>query len=232
MDIPLSNSDRGFSSKKNQTRPNMIKSTVSKVMWQPVRKGKRNTKPKSKTDVKYSNTNMQHFKSGRNRPIEIGITPEQWTVARQRAEELGVLRNSITSGQSNVYGMVGEEVIKDYLGCTYSTDIHNYDLVSPAGVKIEVKTKKTAMQVPPKSHFECSVCNYNAKQRCDVYLFVRVSTKCNKAWLCGYRTKPEFMNESRYFKKGDTDSSNNYKVHASCWNMNISELKSINELKI
>ena len=42
--------------------------------------------------------------------------------------------------------------------------------------------------------------------------------------------KQEFMKEARFFKKGDTDASNGYKVHASCYNMNISELKPIDNL--
>lgn len=178
-----------------------------------------------------SNATMEHFVSGDNQPIEIVYTDEQMERAKQRAKELGELNNSITRGRSNVWGMLGEEIIRDYLNCTDSDDIYNYDLVSPEGLKLEIKTKKTTMTTPPKPHFECSVCKYNTRQKCDMYVFLRTSTRVKKAWICGYKTKVDFMEKSRYFKQGDTDPSNGYRVHASCWNMNISELDCIDKLK-
>ena len=86
------------------------------------------------------------------------------------------------------------------------------------------------MKKRPQGHFECSVCHHNTRQKCDAYVFVRVSTEIPKAWICGYKPKKDFMREARYFKKGDTDPSNGYKVHASCYNLNISELDPIIEL--
>lgn len=177
-----------------------------------------------------SNQKMKHFKSGNNVAVEVIVTTEQYDRAEKRAEELGVLRNSITKGRSNGWGMLGEEIIRDLLNCTDSDDIYNYDLKTPNGMRLEIKTKKTSMVTSPKPHFECSVCNHNPRQRCDAYVFLRVSTKINKAWICGFKTKEDFMKEARFFKKGDTDASNGYKVHASCYNMNISELEPISKL--
>lgn len=180
--------------------------------------------------MKVSNPCMQHFVKSTNRALEVLVTPNQYDRAEKRAKELGILKNSITRGQSNGWGMLGEEVIRDLLQCTDSDDIYNYDLKTPSGMKLEIKTKKTSMKKRPQGHFECSVCNHNSRQKCDAYVFVRVSTEIPKAWICGYKTKEKFMKEARYFKKGDTDPSNGYKVHASCYNMNISELNPINEL--
>lgn len=177
-----------------------------------------------------SNKKMTHFIKGNNKPIEIRVTNDQYDRAEKRAKALGVLRNSITHGKSNGWGMLGEEVVRDYLMCTDSDDMYNYDLLTPNGFKLEIKTKKTSMKNAPKGYFECSVCNHNAKQKCDMYVFVRVSTKTNKAWICGYKPKEDFMREARFFRKGDTDPSNGYKVHASCYNMNISELENINKI--
>jgi len=178
-----------------------------------------------------SNRKMKHFTQGRNRAIEVMVTTDQYNRAEKRAEELGVLRNSITKGKSNGWGMLGEEIIRDLLKCTDSDDIYNYDLKTPGGMRLEIKTKKTSMTFAPKPYFECSVCNHNPRQRCDAYVFLRVSTKVNKAWICGFKTKENFMKEARFFKKGDTDESNGYKVHASCYNMNISELESIDKIR-
>jgi len=173
---------------------------------------------------------MKHFVKFNNRPIEVHVTPDQYDRAEKRGNELGVLKNSITKGKSNGWGMLGEEIIRDLLNCTDSDDIYNFDLKTPNGMRLEIKTKKTSMTVAPKPHFECSVCNHNPRQKCDAYVFVRVSTHSPKAWICGYKTKDDFSREARFFKKGDTDASNGYKVHASCWNMNISELEPVSEL--
>jgi len=178
-----------------------------------------------------SNEKMKQLKQGDNQANEVWVTTEQYERAEKRAEELGVLRNSITKGKSNGWGMLGEEIIRDMLNCVDSDDIYNYDLKTPDGTRLEIKTKKTSMTKAPKPYFECSVCNHNPRQRCDVYVFLRVSTKINKAWICGFKSKSDFMEQSRFFKKGDTDASNGYKVHASCYNMNISELEPITNLK-
>lgn len=177
-----------------------------------------------------SNSKMKHFTKGTNNAVEIMVTMDQYSRAEDRAEELGILRNSITKGKSNGWGMLGEEIIRDLLDCKDSDDIYNYDLKTPGGMRLEIKTKKTSMTTAPKPYFECSVCNHNPRQKCDAYVFLRVSTRVNKAWICGFKTKEKFMEQARFFKKGDTDESNGYKVHASCYNMNISELDPISQL--
>ena len=67
-----------------------------------------------------------------------------------------------------------------------------------------------------------------------MYVFVRVSTarNRNKAWICGCVPKDYFMENARKFNKGDTDPSNNYKVHASCHNMNIGELFPLKKFEV
>lgn len=180
--------------------------------------------------MKMSNPMMKHFVRTSNRALEVLVTPDQYDRAEKRANELGILNNSITNGKSNGWGMLGEEIVRDLFHCTDSDDIYNYDLKTPNGMKLEIKTKKTSMKKRPQGHFECSVCHHNTRQKCDAYVFVRVSTEIPKAWICGYKPKKDFMREARYFKKGDTDPSNGYKVHASCYNLNISELDPILEL--
>ena len=90
-----------------------------------------------------SNTKMKHFVRNNNNAIEITVTTDQYDRAEKRGEELGVLRNSITKGKSNGWGMLGEEIIRDLLNCTDSDDIYNYDLKTPGGMRLEIKTKKT-----------------------------------------------------------------------------------------
>jgi hypothetical protein len=89
-----------------------------------------------------SNSKMKHFTKGTNNAVEIMVTMDQYSRAEDRAEELGILRNSITKGKSNGWGMLGEEIIRDLLDCKDSDDIYNYDLKTPGGMRLEIKTKK------------------------------------------------------------------------------------------
>ena len=58
-----------------------------------------------------SNAKMKHFVRNNNNAIEITVTTDQYDRAEKRGDELGVLRNSITKGKSNGWGMLGEEII-------------------------------------------------------------------------------------------------------------------------
>ena len=54
-----------------------------------------------------SNQQMTHFIKSGNEPIELYVTDDQYYMAEKRANELGVLKNSITKGKSNGWGMLG-----------------------------------------------------------------------------------------------------------------------------
>ena len=215
---------------KESSRMSQVKKTKDGT-WQVI-------KPKHQNNKNTRNYYYQNFKSGAsnslmdtyaptfknpNLPVEVTYTREEYAEACARGLQLGHLKNSITKGKSNVWGMLGEAVVAKYTGATLA-DTYQYDLITPKGEKLEVKTKKTTLTTAPKPHFECSVCQHNSRQQCDYYVFVRVSTNSNKAWICGQIEKDKLKQTARFFKKGDYDPSNNYKVHASCWNLNIAEL--------
>ena len=79
--------------------------------------------------------------------------------ATRSANRMGRIRNSITGGEGNVYGFLGEQIAQVVLGGeivnkgkNYNVD---YDLVLEDGVTVEVKTKTTKFE--PKEYYECSV---------------------------------------------------------------------------
>ena len=154
--------------------------------------------------------------------LEVTITPEMKASATKKAEELPSLRNSITSGQGNLVGFLGEEVAKHVLGGTLS-NTYDYDLVLISGKTVDVKTKKTG--VAPKPHYECSVAEYNTKQRCDYYAFVRVDEQSNRAWFLGVYGKEDYYRDAKLLKKGEVDTSNNFVVKANCYNLPIHKLQ-------
>jgi len=165
-----------------------------------------------------------------NRPIGVRFSAAQLERARARAESMGRLNRSFTKGRSNIYGMLGEEIVANFVAGTIA-DTYDYDIIDPAGLKIDVKTKKTTSCEAPAAHFTATVWGGNTKQRCDAYVFVRICTDLDKrlAWICGWMPKDEFYGTAVEYKRGQVDKENGYKVHADCWNVRIDRLHRLEE---
>ena len=152
---------------------------------------------------------------------EIEITLDMIDKARVKAEDMGRLNNSILQGRGSVAGFIGEQIALHCLGGTWE-NTYEYDIILPDGSKVDVKTKQTS--VTPLPEYDCSVANFNTKQECDMYAFVRVKGDLTVGWYLGSVTKEEYFKKARFMKKGDIDPSNNYKVRADCYNLTIKEL--------
>ena len=74
--------------------------------------------------------------------IEIEITDPMLLRARKKAKELGRLSRSITRGQGNLAGFVGEEIALKVLGGRFDNIEKNidYDIIIPSGKTVDVKT--------------------------------------------------------------------------------------------
>jgi hypothetical protein len=157
--------------------------------------------------------------------IKIEITEDQ----KRRAEGLynfGELKGSITKGKSNIYGAIGEVLVWDFNTkkgnrVKYSGTA-DYDLVIN-GKTVDVKSKRTTVQ--PKSCFNCSIANWNTRQKCDYYYFVRVMEDLSCGYLLGYIRKSDFFDQATFNRKGDPDG--NFFFTADCYNIPISKLNSI-----
>ena len=152
--------------------------------------------------------------------IEVLITDKMRKVAHKKSKEMGVLHNSITRGQGNVFGFLGEEITRKILGGE-ENNTHDYDLIIDDKT-IDVKTKRTS--VTPKPNYDCSVADVTRKQNCDYFAFVRVLNDQSKGWFLGLKDREAYFKESVYLKKGEHDPSNNYFVKANCYNLPISSL--------
>ena len=162
--------------------------------------------------------------------IEIEITPQMKQRAWAKARKMGKLKNSITQGEGNIAGFLGEEVanalIKGEVSNTY-----DYDIIYKT-IKYDVKTKRCTS--PPKNYYECSVAAYNTKQKCDRYAFVRiewVNGKWGRAWVLGWLWHDEYFKKANKLKQGKVDSSNKFTVKADCYNVSISDLRQFRRRK-
>jgi hypothetical protein len=127
----------------------------------------------------------------------------------EKAEKLysfECLNNSVMGGKSNIYGAIGEVALEKYLKSKNRVvdfeSTFDYDMIV-SGKKIDVKTKRTT--VVPKDDYLCSVAAFNTKQRCDYYVFARVSEKKDVAYILGYMSKEDFYSMSIFYKRGDID---------------------------
>ena len=154
--------------------------------------------------------------------IEVVVTADMLVEARDKAAEMGKLRNSIINGAGNIAGFIGEAIAQQVLGGTL-TNTYDYDLVLDDGTKVDVKTKQTS--VKPLDTYECSIANLNATQRCDHYVFVRVKNDFTVGWYLGSYPKDQYMKDAVFMKRGTIDPGNGYVVKSDCWNLPIHQLK-------
>ena len=62
-------------------------------------------------------------------------------------------------------------------------------------------------------------------------MFVRILTDLSKAWILGSIPKKKYYEEATRYKKGQVDPSNGFTFRTDCYNLPISNLEPINEIK-
>ena len=157
--------------------------------------------------------------------IEIEITEKMKNRAWKKAREMGKLKNSITGGDGNIAGFLGEEVANEVVNGQI-TNTYDYDILKD-GLKIDVKTKRCTSK--PKPYYDCSVAAYNTTQGCDYYVFVRIENKggkWGKAWVLGSYPKKKYFQDAKFLRKGTKDGNNSFIVKSDCYNMSIDKLQS------
>jgi len=157
--------------------------------------------------------------------IELQISDRILTEAKLRATKLGKLNNSITEGAGNIAGYIGQLLVAEHLNAE-EPDNYNFD-VKKNNITYEVKTKRCTSR--PRQEYDCSVSDFNTKQNCDYYLFVRVLEDFSKAWVLGKKKKADYFKEARFCEKGKVDEKSTFgwKFKANCYNLSISELESL-----
>lgn len=160
---------------------------------------------------------------------EVDILSAWLKQAMRESREMGALRESITKGDGNVAGFIGELAVHDLIGGEHKPTF-DYDIIRPDG-KFDVKTKRCTST--PMPEYECSIANYNPNQQCDFYVFTRVLEDYKTCWVLGYLPKAEYFAKARFCRKGevDTKSTLGWTFKADCYNLEIKELKDIYDLR-
>ena len=145
------------------------------------------------------------------------------------AENLGGIYNSITKGDGNYVGRLGELALAKHLGVELE-DHKDYDLIYNDS-KVQVKTKRRATK--PKSNYTVNIASTSRHQKPDTYAFLSVEysdrdsggnySDLLKIWLCGYKSAEQFFEEAEFWPKGTPDPPF-FKAHSDMYVMKIGEL--------
>ena len=156
----------------------------------------------------------------------IEVSDEQLYRANKRFE-FNSLNGSITNGEGNLAGALGEIIVIDYLkekGYNITDEsTYDYDFIVNTS-KIDVKTKR--QNYPPKGDYRVAVSSWNTKQKCDYYIFATSLYDYTKVYLNGFKDKNSFFNQSRLLKKGENDI-NGFVAKYDCYIMENNQLNKL-----
>ena len=161
--------------------------------------------------------------------IELPFDKRMIREATEWAENLGGIYNSITKGDGNYAGRLGELALAKHLGVEVE-DRKDYDIIYD-GKKVEVKTKRRA--VKPKPEYTVNVAATSKHQKPDSYAFLSLEYTDRDSggnysdllhiWLCGYKSAEQFFEEAEFWPKGTPDPPF-FKTHRDMYVLTIGEL--------
>lgn len=126
--------------------------------------------------------------------IFVPITDKEKQIIVAAASRRGSLNNkTLMDGEGNTSGYAGELIVNKYLkskGFKYVGDkSKDYDFQS-GGIKLDVKSKGNSVQ--PKIDYDCTIPQYQRRQNCTHYVFVRINKDLTGGWINGWISKEEF----------------------------------------
>lgn len=164
--------------------------------------------------------------------IEFRPSGEDFKLAAERSERMGVLANSYTRGAGRMTGMLGEIAIEKYLGdqINHCGELSkSYDLITNSGVSIEVKTKKA--RAIPKPEYGASVeLKKTHMFENDLFVFLRAHDSMVKLWLLGWMKTDSFKRRADFKKAGEPDGDSGFTYRVDGYHIPISKLKKMEDL--
>ena len=161
--------------------------------------------------------------------LQLPFDNEMIRTATEWAENLGGIYNSITKGDGNYAGRLGELALAKHLGVEVE-DHKDYDLIYNDS-KVEVKTKRRATK--PKSNYTVNIAATSKHQKPDKYAFLSLEyadrdsggnySDLQYIWLCGYKSSEQFFEEAEFWPKGTPDPPF-FKTHRDMYVLTIGEL--------
>jgi len=163
--------------------------------------------------------------------IEFRPSGEDYKLAAQRSEEMGILANSYTKGSGRMYGMLGEIAVEKYIGNAVNcgSSSKSYDLITESGTTIEVKTKRA--RTIPKPEYMASVENKKTHMfKNDLFVFLRAQDSMTRLWILGWIKTDSFKRRAEFKKAGEPDGTSGFTFRVDGYHIPIKKLKKITDL--
>jgi len=159
----------------------------------------------------------------------IEVIPTEIQIEKAKIKfDFNELKNSITKGNGNILGALGEIIVCDYYKNIYGDHVvieqntYDWDLTIN-GFTIDVKTKNCTSK--PINYYNVTVSNSNIKQKCQYYCFVRIMNDFSKAWILGFLPKDKFYKLATFAKRDSIDPTKpEWTFKDDCYNLEISKL--------
>jgi hypothetical protein len=138
--------------------------------------------------------------------VEVKVDKDTRLLAYEDARKMGKLDGSLTRGNGNNIGMLGERIVHRYLGGERVGDTrYSCDIVLPDGRTVDVKTG--AGRSRPEPHYAARIYASEDQReklahKCDCYFFVRCSPSLTQLWLLGWLPADEFANKASFHPRG------------------------------
>jgi len=161
----------------------------------------------------------------------ITLVPTEKTLelAKQYATKIGSLNKSITNGEINNQGALGELAVRTYLGLENKLEsTYDYDFIYN-GKKVEVKTMGT--NFIPNNTYLCAINKNSSFQQCDIYVFCFLNNKTKKVYIAGWIEKDLFYNKCYYQEKNKPFLSLTSGLKEDQYLVSINELNKMELLK-
>lgn len=143
---------------------------------------------------------------------------------------MGVLYGSITKGRGNKIGCMGEILVHELIGGRrVGSKEFNYDIVTPEGFTVDVKT--TMANYKPEPHYTARIFGREDKKeklraKCDIYYFVRCNQALSLATLVGWLPAKRFFDLAEFTARGQKYGEDWRPAYADEFAVPISALRS------
>ena len=134
------------------------------------------------------------------------------------------------SKEEQYVGLLGETIVKNYLGVDNSITIGfdgGYDL-EYNGMKIDVKTM--GRTVNPRPYYVNNFISYQSDFDCDAYIFCSINKKTSELTICGWITKEDLLSKACLFEEGairERSDGSTFEMKAPTYEIKNSMLNSI-----
>lgn len=161
--------------------------------------------------------------------ITIRPTAKQVRQAKREADKMGALWGSVTRGQGNLTGMLGELIANEYLNSKrVGQKVYSHDLELD-GISYDVKSKRCSSA--PLPEYAASVFakkDGSVGIKADRLLFARVMDDYSAVYLLGWLTTKQFTRRAEFIEAGTRDGG--FIHRASGWHVPLSKLNKMEKL--